>query len=117
MASVSAPLVHPGAPLHLGGGSERPSLPCGSWIKTLPYKALGDGGPARLFLFFFFYSSSQNKPVSLLHTSSGERVKPPCPLFKIYIYISSTVAENIQHLWGVFECVCAEISQFSLAKL
>lgn len=82
MASVSGPLAHPGTSFHLRGrvellpAAERSSLPCGSGIETLPYKALGDGGPARLFFSFFPFSSLLNKPV---HTASGERVKPLCP--------------------------------------
>lgn len=53
---------------------QQSQLQCASWIETLPYKALGTVAPANFFLL-------QNKPVSLLHTSSGETLRPLSEVF------------------------------------
>lgn len=63
--------------VELLSAKQQSQLQCASWIETLPYKALGTVALAN---FFFL----QNKPVSLLHTSSGETVGPLCSLFWVF---------------------------------
>lgn len=80
------PDSQPGYPLCLWsaiesilGKQQQYWLQCASWLETLPYKALGTVAQAN-----FFFPFLQNKPVSLLSTSSGETVRPHCGLFLVF---------------------------------
>lgn len=87
------------AVLELLSAKQPSQLECTSWVETLPYKALGTVASAN---FFFL----QNKPVSRLHTSSGETLRPLCSLFLDFFFllhssvgkVPASQSANVTHL-------------------